>query len=114
MPAQMPDPARILLLSPNWLGDAVMALPAIADVERKFPATQLIVAARRSVADVFRLSPSVDDVLVLQWNGHLLRIRDLHKDVAALSALAAEGAILFPNSFASAWLVSRARIPKRF
>ena len=110
----MPDPGRMLILSPNWLGDAVMALPAIADVKRKFPTTRLIVAARRSVADMFRLAPPVDEVLVLQWNGRLFRTRDLRADLAALRALAADGAILFPNSFASAWLVSQARIPKRF
>ena len=51
---------RLLVLSPNWLGDAVMALPAIADVRRRFPAARLIVAARRSVADLFALVPGVD------------------------------------------------------
>jgi hypothetical protein len=74
MPARMPeapvlsealDPARaesqgsvsrVLVVSPNWLGDAVMALPAIADVKRHFHAARLVVAARRSVADVFRLA----------------------------------------------------------
>jgi ADP-heptose:LPS heptosyltransferase len=25
---------RLVILAPNWLGDAVMALPAIADVRR--------------------------------------------------------------------------------
>jgi heptosyltransferase-2 len=110
----MPDPSRIVILSPNWLGDAVMALPAISDVKRKFPAARLIVAARQSVADVFRLAPPVDDVLVLQWNGRLFRTRDLRNDLTALRALDAEGAILFPNSFASAWLVSQAGIRKRF
>ena len=57
------DPAqvrRVLVLSPNWLGDAVMALPAIADVRRRFTAARLIVAARKSVADLFRLTPVVD------------------------------------------------------
>ena len=34
----MSDPARrVLVLAPNWLGDAVMALPAIADIRRAFP-----------------------------------------------------------------------------
>ena len=62
------DPAQIrcvLVLSPNWLGDAVMALPAIADVRRRFTAARLVVAARKSVADLFHLTPGVDDVVVL-------------------------------------------------
>jgi ADP-heptose:LPS heptosyltransferase len=44
---------RVLVLSPNWLGDAVMALPAIADVRRSFTGTRLTVAARKSVAICF-------------------------------------------------------------
>src|SRR5690606_13004010 len=39
----------VLVLSPNWLGDAVMALPAIADLKRHFGGP-LVVAARASVA----------------------------------------------------------------
>ena len=56
----MSDRGRILVLAPNWLGDAVMALPAIADVRRRFPAAQLVVAARASVAALFELAPGLD------------------------------------------------------
>ena len=49
---ETPDP--VLVLAPNWLGDAVMALPAIAGVRRHFAAARLVVAARRGVADLFR------------------------------------------------------------
>ena len=50
-PASAPD--RLLILAPNWLGDAVMALPLIADVQRAWPDTELVVAARRSVVPLF-------------------------------------------------------------
>ena len=34
----VPPPVdRLLVVAPNWLGDAVMALPAIADVRRASP-----------------------------------------------------------------------------
>ena len=42
----MSEPGAVLVVAPNWLGDAVMALPAIADVRRHFAAGPLIVAAR--------------------------------------------------------------------
>jgi heptosyltransferase-2 len=93
----------VLVLSPNWLGDAVMALPAIADVRRRFTAAHLVVAARKSVADLFRLTPGVDDVVVLD-----------RSDVSTLKAQAADVAILLPNSFKSAWLVTRAGIAQRW
>jgi hypothetical protein len=30
--------ARLVVFAPNWLGDAVMALPAVADVRQHFAA----------------------------------------------------------------------------
>lgn len=103
MTAEMSDVSRVLVLSPNWLGDAVMALPAIADVRRGFKTARVIVAARKSVAEVFRLTPDVDEIVVLD--------RD---EPAALKAQKADVAILLPNSFKSAWLVKRAGIAQRW
>ena len=40
-----PAPSRIVLRAPNWLGDAVLALPAMAAVRRAFPRAELTVAA---------------------------------------------------------------------
>jgi lipopolysaccharide heptosyltransferase II len=114
MPAPMPDPRRILILSPNWLGDAVMALPAIADVRRRYQGARLIVAARRSVADLFALTPDVNDVVVLEWKGQALRVRSLNRDIAALRRVEADIALLLPNAFSAAWLVSRAGIRERW
>ena len=94
---------RVLVLSPNWLGDAVMALPAIADVRRSFAGARLTVAARKSVADLFRLTSDVDDVVVLE-----------RAEVATLKALEVDVAILLPNSFKSAWLTKRAGIAQRW
>ena len=49
--------SRVLVVAPNWIGDAVMALPAVADIRRHFAGGQVIVAARRGVAELFGLSP---------------------------------------------------------
>ena len=100
------DPSKVrhlLVLSPNWLGDAVMALPAIADLRRHFRDARLIVAARPSVADLFRMTPTVDAVVVLGDD-----------QVAALQALDGDIAVLLPNSFKSAWLVKRASLAHRW
>jgi heptosyltransferase II len=105
---------RLLVVSPNWLGDAVMALPAIADVRRRFPNARLMVAARRSVADLFTMVPGVDQVATLEWTGKLQQRRALRQDSAALEALDADAAILLPNAFSAAWLVKRAGIGERW
>ena len=46
---------RIVVVAPSWLGDTVMALPALADLRRGWPDAELGVAARPSVAPLFGL-----------------------------------------------------------
>jgi heptosyltransferase II len=105
---------RVLVLAPNWLGDAVMALPAIADLRRHLRPSRLVVASRRSVAGLFPLVPGVDEVITLAWGGRLRRLHGLGADVRALRGVRADVAVLLPNSFASAWLAWRARVPQRW
>ncbi len=104
-------PSRVVVLSPNWLGDAVMALGAIGDVRRAFPDATLIVAARSPLAPLFRLVPVVDEIV------EFAKGRDAASDVSAwrlLAAARADIAVLLPNSFASAWLAWRAGVPERW
>jgi heptosyltransferase-2 len=110
----MSDPACVVVVAPNWLGDAVMALPAIGDVRRKFPSARLVVVARRAVAEVFNLVPFVDERVTLQWNGRWWQWRTLAADAGRLRRLGADVAILLPNSFAAAWLARGAAIPARW
>ena len=104
----------MLVLAPNWLGDAVMALPAIADVRRAFPDRQIVVAARPSVAPVFLLSPGVDRVMTLEWRGKAFDRRAFRNDVMQVRQTGADTALLLPNSFGAAWLVKRAGVPERW
>lgn len=92
---------EVLILAPNWLGDAVMALPAIRDVRRHFHGESLTMAARPSVATLFRAVPGIDRIAVLNSK----------KDVTRLHAAIG---ILLPNSFSSAWLLKRASVRERW
>jgi heptosyltransferase-2 len=107
------EAGRILVLAPNWLGDIVMALPALADVRRRWPAARLTVAARGSFAPLFRAVPGVDGVLPLGGGG-MAALSTLNADAENLRAGAYDMALLMPNSFRSAWLARRARIPERW
>ena len=110
----MSDPAHVLVIAPNWLGDAVMALPAIADIRRRFSGATLTIAARRAVAGVFALVPFADQRVTLRWNGRWWQRSQLAADAARLRALGSELAVLLPNSFATAWLVRQAAVPARW
>jgi heptosyltransferase-2 len=89
-----------------------MALPAIADVRRACPEARVDVAARQSVADVFRLAPCVDEVVTLHMDARWWRRAAFRADAAALAPY--DTAVLLPNSFSSAYLVRRARVAERW
>jgi len=95
---------RILVRAPNWLGDVVLALPALRDLRRNFPAARLTVLARPWVADLYRAVPEVEAIQESRGHG---------RDVAALRG-AFDLALLLPNSFGSALPAWRAGIPERW
>jgi heptosyltransferase-2 len=107
-------PERVLVVAPNWLGDAVMALPALADIRRAYPEARLVVSARASVAPLYAMVPGVDATLVTRWRGEMLDRRTLKDDVQRIAAEQVDCAILFPNSFASAWVVRQSRATERW
>jgi heptosyltransferase-2 len=105
---------RLVILAPNWLGDAVMALPAIADVRRVAPDASIAIAARPAIAPLFGLVPAIDDTIVLP---HLATLRDPRSWRGLGAGLADrqfDTALLLPNSMHAAIVASRARIPERW
>jgi heptosyltransferase II len=103
---------RIVALSPNWLGDAVLALPAVADIRRAYPTAHLAIAARRSVAGLFHLVAGVDEIVTLHSSARWWQWSAFQDDVNALRSY--ELAVVFPNSFQSALLVKKAGVAERW
>jgi heptosyltransferase-2 len=100
--------SRLVVGAPNWLGDAVLALPSIAAIRQHFADAHLTIAARGSVAGLFRQITDArpDDVVELPR-----RTRDA---VTALKGGRFDLGIVFPNSFRSAWVLWRAGVPARW
>ena len=101
---------RVVVRAPNWLGDIVMAMPAIAAVRAAYPGAHLAVAAPAPFADVCAAMPGIDGVVPLSGSG----IRAIGAHAEALKAGGFDLAILFTNSFASALAASRAGIAERW
>jgi heptosyltransferase-2 len=101
-------PGRVVIRAPNWLGDAVLALPAMTAVRRRFPGAHLTVAAVAPVAALFREDTDVVPDAVMELSGSSRGV------VTALAAGKFDLGVLFPNSFRSAWQFRRAGIPARW
>ena len=105
---------RVVVLAPNWLGDVVMALPAIAAVRRWVPDAHLAVAARQAVAPIVTLVDGVNEVVTLTGRGDWRDGAGRRADARRLSDGGFEVALLLPNSFHAAWLVRQAGIRERW
>jgi lipopolysaccharide heptosyltransferase II len=101
---------RVVVRAPNWLGDIVMAFPAIAAVRAAHPGAHLAVAAPAPFAEVCAAVPGVDGVVPLRGSG----LRAIGAHAEALAAGGFDLVILFTNSFASALAASRAGIAERW
>ena len=108
----MPDSAKkILVYSPDWVGDAVFSLPAIKSLRQTYPDAHISVLAKPWVSDVFRENPDINEHLVCEekFNGIFGKL-ELAK---ILKAKSFDTAFLFTDSFGTAFTVWRAEIPER-
>jgi ADP-heptose:LPS heptosyltransferase len=55
-------PKRILVSEVNWLGDAVMSLPALRAIRRAWPNAHLVVLIRRELAGLFDGAQWIDSL----------------------------------------------------
>ncbi|HNV02800.1 MAG TPA: lipopolysaccharide heptosyltransferase II [Vicinamibacterales bacterium] len=104
----------VLVFAPNWLGDAVMALPAVADLRRFAGSGTLVVAARPGIADLFAMAPGIDRVLAIPAARRSGRLAALGASIETAKQASADVAVLLPNSFHAALAARRAGIAERW
>jgi heptosyltransferase-2 len=102
---------NVLVRLPNWLGDIVMALPALEMVRDGFPNARLTIALPAAFAPVFaeKTAAAPQDVISLSD-----KERGKKGEIAALRTARPDLAILMTNSFGSAWIARRAGIAERW
>ncbi|QJW92981.1 lipopolysaccharide heptosyltransferase II [Frigoriglobus tundricola] len=93
---------RIALFLPNWIGDVVMATPAVRAVRAAFPDAELIAVCKPYVADVLAGAPWFTETVLADKRGP--RERRLFAVAGRLRAKPLDAALLFPNSFRTALL----------
>ena len=103
----------ILIIAPNWIGDAVSTQPLLANLKVLYPDSKIDVLASNWVAPIYRACSEVHKVIEakfehkkLQWN---LR-KQLAKEIEARNY---QACFVLPNSFKSALIPWLANIPFR-
>ncbi len=100
---------RILVRATNWLGDAVMSLPALRALRERFPSAEIAILAKPWVADLYHREPFCDRMIPYTP-------KTLGEKWGAGRALAREHfdcAILLQNAFEAAAVAYVAGIPER-
>ena len=89
------QPFRLLVRSSNWLGDAVMSVPAVEACKLGRPDLHITVLAPAKLAALWRRVPAVDEVIAIESGESPLALGRRVKEEF-------DAAILFPNSLRSA------------
>ena len=103
---------KILIRATNWIGDAVMSLPALRAIRARYSAAEIAVLAKPWVAALYEGERSVDRVIPLEGEAGM---RDFAAKWRLGNRLRRERfdlAILLPNSFESAAVVRLAGAKK--
>jgi heptosyltransferase II len=103
---------KILIRATNWIGDAIMALPAIRSIRNRADA-HVSILARPYVADIHRDQDVADELIVYDSRGRHSGFAGRERLASELRARKFDCAILLQNAFDAAWLAWRAGIPER-
>jgi heptosyltransferase-2 len=106
------QPRSILVRGTNWVGDAVMTLPALAALGAACPQARITVLAKPWVAAVYQASPVVKDVLAMDPARHG-GLAGIWRLAGELRDQGFDWAVLVQNAFGAALTVALAGIPVR-
>jgi heptosyltransferase II len=104
---------RILVVAPNWIGDALMAQPLLARLHGRQAGLRLEVLAPDWIAPVVRRMPEVQEVIPSPLRHGALELGARWRLAGELRARRYDRALVLPNSWKSALIPFLARIPQR-
>lgn len=104
---------RILVVAPNWIGDALMAQPLLARLHQRLPGLAIDVLAPGWVLPLLERMPEVDKAIESPFRHGQLRLRDRWRLGRQLAAQHYDKAVVLPNTLKSALVPFFADIPLR-
>jgi heptosyltransferase-2 len=103
----------ILVRAVNWLGDAILTLPAIRQLKGFFPQASLSVLALDRVAPVFLQQPEVAEIIRYLPKPPASSLKDWLQSIYRLRQRRFDLAVIFPNSLESALVAMLLGVPNR-
>jgi len=100
--------SNILVRATNWLGDAVMSLPALRAIRAAYPQARITLIAKPWVADVYARETFASEIVPYSAASY----RDKVRFALALRRGSYDCAILLQNAFEAAGMAAIARIPE--
>ncbi len=112
-PARFANLQRILVRATNWVGDAVMSLPALEALRARFPRAEIVLLSKSSVSELYWYHPAVNRQIIYKPASEHRGARGFARLIRELRAERFDAAVLFQNAFQAAWIAWLARIPLR-
>ena len=103
----------ILIIAPNWIGDAVTSQPLLANLKALYPDSKIDVLASNWVAPIYRACTEVNEVIEIDFKHKKLQWGLRKKLAKAIEAKNYQACFVLPNSFKSALIPWLANIPFR-
>lgn len=104
---------RTLVISPNWIGDAVMAQPLLQLLRQQHPERAIDVLAPPGVAPAWRQMAEVDEVLETPFRHGALQLKERWKFARLLRQRGYADAFILPNTLKFALIPWLAGIRRR-
>lgn len=109
IPAPVGRPKRLLIVLPSWLGDVVMATPALRRLRDALPGSYIAGLARPGPAGLLKDHPCLDEIIIERASG----VMGPKRAAAKVRPLRFDAALLLTNSFSTALITRLAGIPIR-
>ncbi len=103
---------KIVVRGTNWIGDAVMTIPALRQLRRIFPNAEIFLHTRSWAKGIFQDAEFIDEILAFENSGS--KFKTAINQAKTLTQFNFDLAVLFTNSFESALTAKLGRIPRRF
>jgi heptosyltransferase-2 len=108
---EAPDKERIAVRGVNWIGDAVMTIPALRAIKKHFNSAEINLILKPWVAPVFYDNPFVDNIIL--YSAEYKGLSGKFRFARLLRRESFSRAFLFQNAFDAALMAFLAGIPER-